>query len=84
MWRSLNIRKVTVSNFKVRVSENHWKFEIKMGPACQSQALLNRTHRSPTARPRDTADGDRAPSVTTGRVRRLKLPDHPYLLAAVA
>jgi hypothetical protein len=36
-------------------------------------------HWSPCARPRDTVDGDRAPSVTTGHVRRL----NPYPLRDV-
>jgi hypothetical protein len=43
------------------------------GPTCQSQQPLNRSHPvtgRPRARPRDTADGDRASLVTTGRVRR--------------
>jgi hypothetical protein len=45
------MEKVTVLNFKVRLSENHWKFDLKLAP------LVSRRHRltGRTGRPRARA-----------------------------
>jgi hypothetical protein len=44
MWRILDIGKVTISNFKVWVSENHWNIEMKPGPLVSLSSRLNHLH----------------------------------------
>jgi hypothetical protein len=48
--RILNIGKVTVSNFKVWVSENHWNYEMKPGPLVSLSSRLTVCTRLPVVR----------------------------------
>jgi hypothetical protein len=67
--------------FQIWVSENHWNYEMKPGLLVSLSSRLARCTGHPRACPCDTANGDRASLVTTGRVCRPPPHDTPILLS---